>query len=134
MNKKGFGTLTKIANYQTFSCECLYYDPKLDEEELVELWSIKIDKNRFRSAADRKAIALAVIYCFLETEEAKKRGINRIFVWNNKTREYEPLGVVSDNPLEGSELIQVENVNPDKAFKKLLNLVKLEVVKCNFQI
>ena len=95
----------------------------------MEIWRIKVDKNRFDSAV-RKSIAMAFIYCFLETEEAKRRGINRIFVWNNKTGKYEPLGVISDNPLDGSEALEIEDVDPNKAYKKLLSIIELEVTRC----
>jgi hypothetical protein len=125
---KGFGTTKKPAHYQTFSCECLWHNKDTDEEELVELWNIKIDIDRFNLGELRKSIAMGLIYCFLESEEAVKRGINRIFIWNNKSRAYEPLGIVSDNPLPGSETVEIE-ADPNKAYQKLLKYCEVESIK-----
>jgi hypothetical protein len=126
---KGFGTTKKPAHYQTFSCECLWHNKDTDEEELVELWNIKIDIDRFNLGELRKSIAMGLIYCFLESEEAVKRGINRIFIWNNKSRAYEPLGAVSDAPMTGSSPVDFE-ADPVVAFERLKALcVEIEIIK-----
>ena len=128
--KKGFQPAPKIhANdLHTFSCECLWYDAATDEELLTELWTIKLDKRRFRTDV-RQAIVTGLIYCFLETPEATERHINRVFFWNNKSRAFEPLGAVSDAPMHGSNPIDFE-ADPVLAFERLKALcVEIEATK-----
>jgi hypothetical protein len=128
--KKGFQPAQKIhANdLHTFSCECLWYDAATDEELLTELWTIKLDKRRFRTDV-RQAIVTGLIYCFLETPEAAERHINRVFFWNNKSRAYEPLGAVSDLPMDGSSPVDFE-ADPVVAYERLKALcVEIEVIK-----
>lgn len=128
--KKGFQPAQKIhANdLHTFSCECLWYDAATDEELLTELWTIKLDKRRFRTDV-RQAIVTGLIYCFLETPEAAERHINRVFFWNNKSRAYEPLGAVSDLPMDGSSPVDFE-ADPVLAYERLKALcVEIEVIK-----
>ena len=128
--KKGFQPAQKIhANdLHTFSCECLWYDAATDEELLTELWTIKLDKRRFRTDV-RQAIVTGLIYCFLETPEAAERHINRVFFWNNKSRAYEPLGAVSDLPMDGSSPVDFE-ADPVVAYERLKELcVEIEVIK-----
>lgn len=128
--KKGFQPAQKIhANdLHTFSCECLWYDAATDEELLTELWTIKLDKRRFRTDV-RQAIVTGLIYCFLETPEATERQINRIFFWNNKSRAYEPLGAVSDLPMDGSSPVDFE-ADPVLAYERLKALcVEIEIIK-----
>lgn len=127
---KGFQPAQKIhANdLHTFSCECLWYDAATDEELLTELWTIKLDKRRFRTDV-RQAIITGLIYCFLETPEATERQINRIFFWNNKSRAYEPLGAVSDLPMDGSSPVDFE-ADPVVAYERLKALcVDIEISK-----
>jgi hypothetical protein len=128
--KKGFQPAQKIhANdLHTFSCECLWYDAATDEELLTELWTIKLDKRRFRTDV-RQAIVTGLIYCFLETPEAAERHINRVFFWNNKSRAYEPLGAVSDLPMDGSSPVDFE-ADPVVAYERLKALcVDIEISK-----
>ena len=128
--KKGFQPAQKIhANdLHTFSCECLWYDAATDEELLTELWTIKLDKRRFRTDV-RQAIVTGLIYCFLETPEAAERQINRVFFWNNKSRAYEPLGAVSDLPMDGSSPVDFE-ADPVVAYERLKALcVDIEISK-----
>ena len=128
--KKGFQPAQKIhANdLHTFSCECLWYDAATDEELLTELWTIKLDKRRFRTDV-RQAIVTGLIYCFLETPEATERHINRVFFWNNKSRAYEPLGAVSDLPMDGSSPVDFE-ADPVVAYERLKALcVDIEISK-----
>ena len=128
--KKGFQPAPKIhANdLHTFSCECLWDDAATDEELLTELWTIKLDKRRFRTDV-RQAIVTGLIYCFLETPEATERHINRVFFWNNKSRAYEPLGAVSDLPMDGSSPVDFE-ADPVVAYERLKALcVEIEVIK-----
>ena len=128
--KKGFQPAQKIhANdLHTFSCECLWYDAATDEELLTELWTIKLDKRRFRTDV-RQAIVTGLIYCFLETPEATERHINRVFFWNNKSRAYEPLGAVSDAPMDGSSPVDFE-ADPVVAYERLKDLcVDIEISK-----
>jgi hypothetical protein len=128
--KKGFQPAQKIhANdLHTFSCECLWYDAATDEELLTELWTVKLDKRRFRTDV-RQAIVTGLIYCFLETPEAVERHINRVFFWNNKSRAYEPLGAVSDLPMDGSSPVDFE-ADPVVAYERLKALcVEIEVIK-----
>ena len=128
---KGFGVPKKLAHFQTFSCECLWHDKNTDEETLVELWTIRICADRF-DATKRKAIALGLFYCFLETQESIDRGINRVFIWNNKTRAYEPLGIVSDTPMQGSETVDFD-CNPETGYKRLLGLCEIDIIKMEGQ-
>jgi hypothetical protein len=128
--KKGFQPAQKIhANdLHTFSCECLWYDAATDEELLTELWTVKLDKRRFRTDV-RQAIVTGLIYCFLETPEATERHINRVFFWNNKSRAYEPLGAVSDAPMDGSSPVDFE-ADPVVAYERLKDLcVDIEISK-----
>jgi hypothetical protein len=128
--KKGFQPAQKIhANdLHTFSCECLWYDAQTDEESLSELWTIKLDKRRFRTDV-RQSIVTGLIYCFLETPEAIERRINRVFFWNNKSRAFEPLGAVSDAPMTGSSPVDFE-ADPVVAYERLKALcVEIEIVK-----
>lgn len=122
---EGFGSVQRLTHYQSFSCECLFYDATLDEELLIELWEIRIGFDY--NAETRKAIAAGIIYCFLGTKEAEQRGINRVFFWNNKTRAYEPLGAISNEPLPGSESVGIE-INPDKTYEQLLEFYKVEIL------
>jgi hypothetical protein len=128
--KKGFQPAPKIHDndLHIFSCECLWYDSETDEELLTELWTIKIDKRRFRTDV-RQAIVTGLIYCFLETPEATERHINRVFFWNNKSRAYEPLGAVSDAPMDGSSPVDFE-ADPVVAYERLKDLcVDIEISK-----
>ena len=128
--KKGFQPAPKIHDndLHIFSCECLWYDSETDEELLTELWTIKLDKRRFRTDV-RQAIIAGLIYCFLETPEATERHINRVFFWNNKSRAFEPLGAVSDAPMHGSSPVDFE-ADPVLAYERLKALcVEIEVIK-----
>jgi hypothetical protein len=128
--KKGFQPAPKIHDndLHIFSCECLWYDSETDEELLTELWTVKLDKRRFRTDV-RQAIITGLIYCFLETPEATERHINRVFFWNNKSRAYEPLGAVSDAPMDGSSPVDFE-ADPVVAYERLKALcVEIEVIK-----
>lgn len=131
LKNKGFQPAPKIHDndLHIFSCECLWHEYQTDEELLVELWRIKIDKRIIKKAEVRQAVVAGLAYCFLETPEATKRNINRIFFWNNKTRAYEPLGAVSDNPMAGSSPIDIE-ADPVVVFERLKALcVEIEVSK-----
>jgi len=78
---------------------------------------------------ERAEIVTGLIYCFLETPEAAERHINRVFFWNNKSRAYEPLGAVSDAPMDGSSPVDFE-ADPVVAYERLKALcVEIEVIK-----
>ncbi len=69
---------------------------------------------------------MALVYSFLGTPEATERKINRVFVWNNKTGCGEPLVVISDNQLEGSEFL-TSDVDPIKAYERLSAICSLTI-------
>jgi hypothetical protein len=116
--QKGFGIKIKPINQQSFYCECLWHDIQTDEEQFIEQWHIQIDTNKFNNSHNRKLLAMALVYSFLGTPEATERKINRVFIWNNKTGCGEPLVVISDNQLEGSEFL-TSDVDPIKAYERL---------------
>lgn len=133
LKNKGFQPAPKIHDndLHIFYCECLWHEYQTDEEELVELWRIKINKRVIRKAEVRQAVVAGLAYCFLETPEAAKRNINRIFFWNNKSGKYEPLGAVSDTQFlsEKSDTVDIEG-DPMVAFERLKALcVEIEVSK-----
>lgn len=135
VRSRGFNSAPKVPDncLHSFYCEALWHDQETDEETLVELWKIKIDKRKFTSTEVRQSIVAGLIYCFLETPEAANRGINRVFFWNNKSGAYEPLGAVSDNPFNPGESSTIEiEADPIKAYENIKKLcVDVNVVRMN---
>ena len=117
---KGFGKKVIVSEpCHTFRVDYKKIDPDTGEEEDIETRLLKVPLRK-GNADDRRHLMAAWVGCFLQSPEAKTKGINAAFLWNSEQAGKDPLGLMANFPFEDAiQLPKQDGVNPYKALKFL---------------